>query len=348
MVDEQGRVYPEKWLGRNWRKVLIEQLNESFNPKRFLEAAAKANRPPANICYTEFTDADNSNIIPHCKRIKRLWSFRNDVVKTHVRKEVRDDGRISWKKAPGYVYVILASRYFVRKRKADVPLLGRSYMRHRISVLLVGNMEDEMRRYSRLHYKGKYYEELYGIRGIDIRLQLTRKAIRERTAALLRKVIVHEFGHLMMLGLLRTGEEAHAYTGEAIAPSSLSEELLRRLKVIDPKTGKVYRKRFNDIGFFVGNRDSYKRVTMTRSKHGISFVLGDVMSRLMRPEVTKVLGGGWEKTYAPAHKSPIYDRIVEYDYQEVVYGYGKAVGYLCNVYFSPRNIRHIRRAKDPY
>jgi len=334
MVDAQGRVYPEKWLGRNWRKVLIEQLNESFNPRRFLRAAEEKERPPANICYTEFTDAGASDPqtyygspITYKRRIHidKRETFIGRDLKTIKKKHLcplvathKGSYLIDTRKMPDYVHLLILS-----EAQEDLKVFGVPKWTFQTVVVFAGRIEKKLREFAQAGIPREYAKKYYRIdRAIPANWSAQR--LRRAIALMLRKVTVHEFGHLFTRAV---GSGGHRYYGEAIIPTRFSMRVLeilggRRIQIVVGRENK----RFHEAPYETrsGGRRRYHEAVRARIG-GTDQVAGDVMTQFWRRKVSRETGKFLGLS------SDVPDPLLTYDR-----------GSLRQVYFAPRRTRWIR------
>ena len=329
MKDVQGRNYLRKWLGDDWKKIIIEQLNESFNPKVFMGKA-----PPPNICYVEYEDAGNTTEIKNKEGIplpileahltKQLAKLVIKYCSAKV-KERKHSDKVSASKAPDHIYVLAIGKdKKVAKGVMDeIGSHGVCVNERGVIVILVGNCETLMSRYAQGHMVPAVKAvNWYGKdKGFTVRLADTERDSRIR--ALIKKTFVHETAHMFGKGAERVG---HDYLGEAIIKANYSPSLKELLKLPE-RAGKVR--------IYVGEGGT----AMSGVKAGVAhpllhkgkIICGDVMVGFYFQKVGK--HDGWTLQEGPSsNRSAIF----EYD-----------AGVLSNLYFAPKRIRKIRNADNP-
>jgi len=328
--------YLKKWLDGDWAKEIIKQLNESYNPKAFIEEGKKEKKPPKNVCYVEFHNAGASTTVKNKEPVKISTSENpSDYQKYVVRKKsppevrkMKDTYELSSHKAPNYVYSLAVGR-----SGPKTTAYGAAYSTLNWIFVSVGNAEDAMHKYATGTVPEAKAQRYYK-RG-SFSLNLSQAQIKERMAALIRKFYVHEMGHIF-LGKHRFD---HNYKGEAVIRTPYSNSL---------KVLLDFDKKLKQLVFFLGQHDSTTQRLNKKLKDG-TIATGDVMNMIWMRAVSdsSIPGQTIKKTqrYASQKTDPFF----EFDLGDA--GTPTAIikgGFLRNLYFCPKNIKSIRIRKDPF
>ncbi|MCX7702564.1 MAG: hypothetical protein N2234_00455 [Planctomycetota bacterium] len=310
MKDKNGRNYLEKWLGAGWKEEIIKQLNESYNPKAFMEKS-----PPPNVCYVEFHDAGNTTELNYKEKIE---SEPKTGIEGKLPPLIRENspaksafGGIDKESSPNYVYCLVLS-------KVKENTFGQSYPHKNGIVVFAERCEIELSKFADDVNNNRLDKRFYNNR--EIQLRLAPEEMETRIKLLLKKCFVHEMGHQFVHEGISVTDQ---YQGEAIIPKYYSLTILRLMPL----------KRY------VGDDEAeFKDI-----REGDRLLMGDVMNNVYFPAGGLTPQGGFVDENRPAKDA--VDPVFQFDYFDLE---GDKQGSLANVYFCPKNIWKIRKASNPF